>query len=253
MLLGMQQSDIIKRLERDKDYYGEFGSQFLSNSDISALLNDPVNFKKRDPNEPKHFKIGRLLHIMICEPEKIDTFYIVDAETRASKKFKDAQAANTDRSVLLSKEMSEVSSYARALKSNLYFYSEMHDPGNHFEIPGITEIGGLIWKGKADIKNETNKKIIDIKTTGDIEKFRFNAKKYNYDSAAYIYEQIFGYRMEFFVICKKTLKLGRFYCSDHFIESGERKVFKAIKQYEKYFSKGSVEDPEEFFINEQLF
>jgi hypothetical protein len=31
-----QIKDVLKRLENDEDYYGDFGKQFLSNSDIRA-------------------------------------------------------------------------------------------------------------------------------------------------------------------------------------------------------------------------
>ena len=47
------------------------------------------------------------------------------------------------------------------------------------------------WKGKADIINHEEKLIIDLKTTADIEKFRWSASKYNYDSQAYIYSKLF--------------------------------------------------------------
>ena len=42
--------EIITRLQNDSDYYGEFGSQFLSNSNIDTLLNDPMSLglKKED-------------------------------------------------------------------------------------------------------------------------------------------------------------------------------------------------------------
>ena len=32
----MNKKQIIQRLKNDEDYYGEFGQQFLSNSDIGA-------------------------------------------------------------------------------------------------------------------------------------------------------------------------------------------------------------------------
>ena len=38
--------EILKRLENDDDYYGDFGRQYLSNSDIRSLMRDPLSFKK---------------------------------------------------------------------------------------------------------------------------------------------------------------------------------------------------------------
>ena len=39
----MDKEKILKRLENDEDYYGEYGNQFLSNSHINKLLKDPLN------------------------------------------------------------------------------------------------------------------------------------------------------------------------------------------------------------------
>ena len=35
---------VIKKLQDDKHYYGEFGLKYLSNSDIDALINNPYSF-----------------------------------------------------------------------------------------------------------------------------------------------------------------------------------------------------------------
>ena len=41
-------SKIIDKLRNDADYYGEFGSQYISNSDIGTLLKNPRMFKVRE-------------------------------------------------------------------------------------------------------------------------------------------------------------------------------------------------------------
>ena len=40
----MDNKEIIEKLRDDENYYGKFGKQYLSNSDISALLNNPLDF-----------------------------------------------------------------------------------------------------------------------------------------------------------------------------------------------------------------
>ena len=47
--------------------------------------------------------------------------------------------------------------------------------------------------------------IVDLKTTSDISSFPYSAKKYNYDSQAYIYSKIFGYEFLFIVIYKRII------------------------------------------------
>ena len=39
--------DVLKKLENDEHYYGEFGKQYLSNSDISTLLTNPLALGKQ--------------------------------------------------------------------------------------------------------------------------------------------------------------------------------------------------------------
>ena len=46
----MKNQTAIKKLKDDKNYYGEYGRQFLSNSDIASLLWNPQEFRKRANN-----------------------------------------------------------------------------------------------------------------------------------------------------------------------------------------------------------
>jgi hypothetical protein len=47
----MTKEEILERLKTDEDYYGEFGRQFLSNSNISTLLSNPsaISLEKNKP------------------------------------------------------------------------------------------------------------------------------------------------------------------------------------------------------------
>ena len=38
----MTKTEIIEKLRDDELYYGKFGKQYLSNSDIGTLLDDPL-------------------------------------------------------------------------------------------------------------------------------------------------------------------------------------------------------------------
>ena len=42
----MNKTEIINRLKNDEDYYGSFGKQYLSNSDIQTLLSNPLALHK---------------------------------------------------------------------------------------------------------------------------------------------------------------------------------------------------------------
>jgi hypothetical protein len=120
-----------------------------------------------------------------------------------------------------------------------------------YERPGITELEGHMWKGKADIVNHDEKLIIDLKTTADITKFKYSASKYNYDSQAYIYSKLFGYEMLFIVIDKNTHQIGIFDCSPQFYERGKDKVERAVQAYELFY-KSEGFDPKQYFLTKTL-
>ena len=120
-----------------------------------------------------------------------------------------------------------------------------------YEVPGVTELEGQMWKGKADIVNHDEKLIIDLKTTADLQKFRYSASKYNYDSQAYIYQELFGYEFIFIAIDKSNHQIGIYDCSPEFISRGKDKVERAVKQYELFY-KSEGFDPQQYFINQTL-
>ena len=120
-----------------------------------------------------------------------------------------------------------------------------------YEVPGIAEIGGAMWKGKADIINHDEGLIIDLKTTSDISSFPYSAKKYNYDSQAYIYKKLFGYDLIFIAIDKTTNQIGIFDCSEKFLQTGEDKVLKAVEAYQLFYETEDF-DPKQFLLTKTL-
>ena len=81
--------------------------------------------------------------------------------------------------------------------------------------------------------------------------FKNSAWKYNYDSQAYIYSQLFGYELIFIVIDKNTHQIGLYDCSTEFIERGIEKVIKATEAYELFYNTNDF-DPSQYFINRTL-
>jgi hypothetical protein len=122
---------------------------------------------------------------------------------------------------------------------------------NEYEVPMIKEIEGAISKGKADIVNHTEKLIIDLKTTSDILKFKNSAYRFNYDSQAFIYSQLFGYEFLFIAIDKNSHQIGLYDCSPKFYESGKDKVRKAVEAYDLFFKTEDF-NPKQYFISKTL-
>jgi hypothetical protein len=241
--------EILKMLELDKNYYGDYGKQYLSNSDISTLLTNPLALGTPLENRPA-FLIGGYFHTAILEPEKLKNFKIVEATTRNTKAYREISDGEI---CLLQHEVDKTELLVDKIMSNDICRDLIRGVGNDvdYERPGIKEIGGHMWKGKADIINHSEKLIIDLKTTADISKFQYSAKKYNYDSQAYIYQKLFGYDLIFMGIDKSSHQIGIFDCSARFIESGKDKVEQAIESYELFFKNPDF-DPKQFFINKTL-
>lgn len=227
-------------------YYGEEGKKFLSYSSIGTLLKDPQSFGKDKP-KTSQMVFGSYLHTLVLEPEKISEFQIVDASTRTTKIYKELAG---DDVLLLQSEADEAKALADKLLTNFEFYSRIFADGNEYEMPGITELFDLPWKGRADIV--TPDMVYDIKTTANLDEFKWSARKYNYDAQAWIYNQIFQRPMEFLVVEKGTGRLGIFTCSDTFLEYGKEKVIEACKVYNRFFGPEATEDIESFFKTEEL-
>jgi hypothetical protein len=240
---------IIDELRDDNEYYNGKGKYYLSNSDIGALLTNPKNFRAHR-EDTKNFAEGRLFHQLLLEPEKNDKVLSVDVSSRNTKEYKKFIEDNGLTFALLTKEVEDINRLVSVMNANIVFYDDIYRQGNLYEEPIIGKIMGKEWKAKADII--TPDYIIDLKTTSDINKFKWSAKAYNYDSQCYIYEKLFNKPLYFYVIDKETEQLGVFRPTENFVKGGELKVERAIAVYEKYFGPNRSEDIDNHFINETL-
>lgn len=241
---------VIELLKEDSHYYGVLGKKFLSNSDIGILLNNPLEFGiPRQDNAA--FAKGRVFHYALIEPYKVDSVDFVDVSSRNTNKYRDALKTHEKAFLLLHKEVEEMKILASAMKNNESFASKIYEMGNEYEVPAIKNIFGLDWKGKTDILSKDF--VYDLKSTSSIKDFKWNAKKYNYDSQAYIYRELFDKPMVFLVAEKGTNRLAEFPCAKSFYESGREKVLKAVDQYNKFFGDNPTDDINSWFHKEELF
>lgn len=240
----MKKELILEKLKDDAEYYGEFGKQFLSNSNISTLLTNPLALK--DPQQPNiNFLVGGYFHTAILEPDKLKKYRIVEASTRNTNVYKEISGGEM---CLLQHEVDQLEVMIDKVLSNEVCAGLIRSDNVDYEVPGIAEISGAMWKGKADILNHSEKLIIDLKTTSNILDFKYSAKKYNYDSQAYIYKQLFGYDLVFMAIDKNTHQIGIYDCSNEFLERGKDKVEKAVEAYNLFYNNPEFK-PENYFIN----
>lgn len=241
--------DAIEMLRDDTNYYGDFGKQYLSNSDIGTLLKDPSQFGVSQPDN-QNFAKGRYFHQLILEPSKAENVKYVTASTRTTKVYKQYCEDNDLPYALLESEVEEIQRLVTKMLSNYTFFDDIRNEGNEYEVPAVGQICGQMWKGKADIIHPDM--IIDLKTTSNIDDFKWSARKYNYDSQAYIYQSLFNKPLVFYAIEKGTGRLGIYRPTTEFLERGEDKVERAVEVYKKFFAESAKENINDYYIEEEL-
>ena len=240
----MNKEAIIEKLREDEHYYGDFGKQFRSNSDIRTLLNNPLALGQQSKPSPA-FLVGGYFHTAILEPDKLKKYKVIESSTRNTKAYKEMSGGEL---CLLQKEVDQIELMTQKIMENDVCRGLIKGIDIEYEKPGIAELEGVMWKGKADIVNHDEKLIIDLKTTKDINSFKWSANRFNYDSQAYIYSTIFGYEFCFVVIDKETHQIAVMDCSPQFYESGKDKVKRAVEAYDLFYKTDGF-DPSQFFIN----
>ena len=243
----MKKEEAIDKLREDEHYYGKFGKQYLSNSDISTLLTNPLALG--EPSKPSAaFLVGGYFHTAILEPDKLKKYKVIESSTRNTKAYKEISGGEL---CLLQKEVDQIELMTDKMLENDVCRGLIRGANVEYEQPGITELEGLQWKGKADIINHEEGLVIDLKTTADVTKFRSSAWRYNYDSQAYIYSKLFGYEMLFIVVDKITHQIGIFDCSPEFYQRGADKVQQAAEQYKLFYQNPDF-NTNNYFINKTL-
>ena len=243
----MTKQQIIEKPRDDEQYYGAFGKQYLSNSDISTLLEDPLKYGQATKSSP-NLIIGSYFHTAILEPDKLERFKIIDASTRTVKKYKELSDGEM---CMLQHEVDNIQLMREKLLENDVCRGLIQGGNVEYEVPAVGELANNMWKGKADIINHDEGLVIDLKTTSNINAFKSSARRWNYDSQAYIYSKLFGYEMVFIAIDKSSHVIGVFDCSPEFYERGEYKVQQASDVYDLFFNTEGF-DPSNYLINKTL-
>jgi hypothetical protein len=220
----------------DEFYYQYLGSNALSSSSCSKLLESPKRYLdslNERGGESQPLRDGWLFHCKILEPEKWKDIYFVDVASKASKVYK--EALSTHDKVFTLKEKFNAEDLSEIVLSNSKCVDMLR--GARTEVPAIGEIFDIPFRAKADVLGGDY--IVDLKTTsGDLQKFRWSADKWNYDMQMYIYCTLFdiSYKNFTFVVVDKFSKaLGVFECSKDFYESGKHKTQQAINIYKSFF------------------
>ena len=232
--------EIIEKMYDDDFYYGYLGKNVLSSSSLKKLLTSPNEYLRsleEESSESQPLRDGKLFHWRILEPEKFAALNVVDVASKNTKAYREMRDA-IGGEVFTKREIEQAEGLATILNANGPAMELLKDAD--YEVPQIDIVNGIPFRGKADIVQGT--KIIDIKTTADLEGFQRAAYRFGYDLQAYLYLQLFPQADEFvfLVIDKKTKDIGIYTCSEDFLESGRKKLEQGIENY-KFFFQGDID------------
>ncbi len=244
-----QREDILSRMYDDEFYYGYLGSNALSSSSAKKLIQSPKAYLKslKINSDAQPLRDGRLVHLSVLEPHKVKDLTIING-SKATKAFKEAVIELGSANVYTRSEFNNANYIAEAVLK----CSEVTNllKGAEFEVPEIAMIDGLPFRGKADVLN--GNVVIDLKTTGDITRFKWSAKNFSYDLQASLYKKMFNADAFIFIVVDKDTKdIMICDCSDEFIRTGLRKLNTAIEQY-KYFFQDEVPNLNNYITHETL-
>lgn len=226
--------DLVEKMHDNEFYYGYLNKACLSSSSCKKLLEGVDSYlgstEPLDSNM-KPLREGRLIHVSLLEKDKLDDYYhFVDVATRRNKGYKEAvkDLSLEGKEIMLSKEKIWAQGIVDAVLDNPTA-NELFTGGT-YETPGVGYVQGIPFRAKADCLIDD--RIVDLKTTSDIDSWHYNMDLYNYDAQAYIYMTIFKKKMFTFVIVdKKTLKVKTYDATPDDIQRGYEKVSEAIGNY----------------------
>ena len=127
----MNHKEIIDKLREDEHYYGKFGQQYLSNSNIKTLLSEPENLYKPIAKTPAML-IGGYFHTIILEPEKVKSFRIIESSSRNTKHYKEISDGEM---CLLQEEADMVEAMTEKLLKNRFIESLITGTNMIYEEP----------------------------------------------------------------------------------------------------------------------
>ena len=227
--------EIIEKMYDNVFYYGYLGVNTLSSSSCKKLCESVEDYLFEDNKfspDIKPLRDGRLFHVTILEADKMKDYYdFIDVPSRRSADFKQLKRVSKKEVMTVKEKL-----WAEDLKMHILKHSRANEliSNGKPEVPNINYIFALPFRGKADLLCED--RVVDIKTTADIDNWEYNKYFYGYDIQAYLYMKLFNKdKFEFVVIDKRRKKVITDEASDDFLRSGKRKLETAVKNYVKYF------------------
>jgi len=247
---------LLEKMKDDNFYYNTLNRHIaLSSSSIKDLV-PPKSAKAwyygtgKKPSETS-LRAGQLFHNAILEPDKYKKLHFSKYKTRTAKGFKEEQE-KINKTLYTAGEKSFNDNLLSEFTVNKRAMNALS--GASFEVPTAGYIKDIPFRGKADIVTPDGR-IIDLKTTGDIDDFPKSAYAYGYDIQCYIYCTLMGadpLGYEFIVMSKNTYDISFCTVDKSFVAQGKERFESAIDVYKKIFWNKTDEEIRET-LNEMTY
>ena len=239
---ALPKEEVLKAIDVDEIYYSTFGQYWHSNSHLTKLLEDPLLEKEDEVwSGGKYLVIGNFIHKAFLEPEKAAVFPYSEATHRSQKIYKADAAKQPNPWMFLKKDYDHWLAWVEEMKLIPDVSNIIYSDTTEFEVPQIAMFNGLPIKGKCDIIDHTNKVIIDIKTTSDLDGFHTKIDEWNYNVQAALYAKALypDYDFRFLAMDKNTNKAGVFDMTPSSFEKGLEKLYRCTNLLKHYHKTGN--------------
>ncbi|MBU0705041.1 MAG: PD-(D/E)XK nuclease-like domain-containing protein [Chloroflexi bacterium] len=169
------------------DYHAGPG---LSSSALKAVLKSPLHYRHEyllgnKGGSSAAMNLGSLVHTLILEPEKYSDEYLsVDVTTRNTKAYKEAVAANPEKTLILADELETATAIRDAIRANPTALTLIE--GARREVSLYWHQDGRLCKCRPDAWRGDIRLCADLKTTADASPLEFQRSivKYGYHISA---------------------------------------------------------------------
>lgn len=150
-------------------------------STLKWMRESPLAYHHRLHNPPpdtEALAIGRAVHTLVFEPAQFaDEYAVWDGGTRRGKAWDEFCADNADRTILRDEDVAECEAIADAVRKHSLVQRYI-DAAGEFEIPlfWTDPATGLECKARPDWIIDSERTLIDLKTTRSINARRFGAE-----------------------------------------------------------------------------
>lgn len=145
-------------------------------SSLKHIATSPHRYQfelARERTDSPHFRVGRLWHSQVLEPEKVDDEFVMYVGRRAGKTWDEFREEHADRSILSSSEWQAASGCSVSVLSSSL-------ARKYLDAPGESELG-LVWEDeetgtamKGRIDRVGGGRLVDLKSTRSIEPRKFS-------------------------------------------------------------------------------